>query len=224
MGVPRGGNAHFKESVYELHKRESHGFSPSVSHRLDHEVSLQGAGRRVAGADTNDYPAAVQRTWRPDRLRRFVARTCPYVRGNPAAYCGQRLRAARQGTLIASGADGVPGLAQALLGAAFLGSGLLLHPQRQHHGRCHTSVSSEARTYRRQLVVIQLRAEFLKIFSRISSQRFSFGLSSGEYGGRKSSEILPGSARSLQRWLGAPSRTKRISCLANFRDRAVRKT
>src|SRR6202162_4452308 len=117
MDVPRGGNAHFKESVYELHKRESHGFSPSVSHRLDHEVSLQGAGRRVAGADTNDYPAGVQRTGRPDRIRRFVARTCPYVRGNPAAYCRQRLRAARQGTVIASGADGVPGLAQALLGA-----------------------------------------------------------------------------------------------------------
>ena len=37
MDVPRGGNAHFKESVYELHKRESHGFSPSVSHPLDHE-------------------------------------------------------------------------------------------------------------------------------------------------------------------------------------------
>src|ERR1700730_10005017 len=74
---------------------------------------------------------------------------------NPGAYCGQRLRAARQGTLIASGADGVPGLAQALLGAAFLGSGLLLHHERQHHGRCHTSVSSEARTYRRQPVVIQ---------------------------------------------------------------------
>jgi hypothetical protein len=34
MGVPQGRNAHFKESVYELHKRESHGFSPSVSHRL----------------------------------------------------------------------------------------------------------------------------------------------------------------------------------------------
>src|SRR5208337_454837 len=85
MDVPRGGNAHFKESAYELYKRESHGFSPSVSHRLDHEVSLQGAGRRVAGADTNDYPAGVQRTGRPDRIRRFVARTCPYVRGNPAA-------------------------------------------------------------------------------------------------------------------------------------------
>ena len=73
-------------------------------HRLDHEVSLQCAGRRVAGADTNDYPAGVQRTGRPDRIRRFVARTCPYVRGNPAAYCRQRLRAARQGTVIASGA------------------------------------------------------------------------------------------------------------------------
>ena len=118
----------------------------------DHEVSLQGAGRRVAGADTNDYPAGVQRTGRPDRIRRFVAITCPYVRGNPAAYCRERLRAARQGTVIAS-----PGLAQALLGAAFLGSGLLLHHERQHHGRCHTSLSSGARTYRRQPVVIQFR-------------------------------------------------------------------
>ena len=103
----------------------------------------------------NDYPAGVQRTGLPDRIRRFVARTCPYVRGNPAAYCRQRLRAARQGTVIASGPDGVPGLAQALLGAAFLGSGLLLHHERQHHGRCHTSVSSGARTYRRQPVGIQ---------------------------------------------------------------------
>src|SRR5450631_203478 len=85
MDVPRGGNAHFKESVHELHKRESHRFSPPVPHRLDHEVSLQGVGRRVAGADTNDYPAGVQGTGSPDRIRRFVARTCPYVRGNPAA-------------------------------------------------------------------------------------------------------------------------------------------
>jgi hypothetical protein len=64
---------------------------------------------------------------------------------------------ARQGTVIASGADGVSGLAQALLGAAFLGLGLLLHHQRQHYGRCHTSVSSGARTHRHQPVVIQFR-------------------------------------------------------------------
>ena len=43
-----------------------------------------------------------------DRLRRVGARTCPYVRGNPAPSCRQRLRAARQGTVIASGANGVP--------------------------------------------------------------------------------------------------------------------
>jgi len=62
--------------------------------------------------------------WASRSYPHFVARTCPYVRGNPATYCRQRLRAARQGTVVASGADGVPGLAQALLGAAFLGSGL----------------------------------------------------------------------------------------------------
>jgi hypothetical protein len=113
------------------------------------------AGKCVAGTHTSDYPASVQRAGRKDRIRRFVARTSPYVRGNPAASCRQRLRAARQGTVIAPGADGVPRPTQALLGAAFLGSGLLLHHQRQHHGRCHTSVSSGARTYRRQPVVIQ---------------------------------------------------------------------
>ena len=48
-----------------------------------------------------------------------------------------------------------PDLRKRYLGAAFLGSGLLLHHQRQHHGRCYTSVSSEAPTYRRQPVVIQ---------------------------------------------------------------------
>src|SRR6202162_4452307 len=38
----------------------------------------------------------------------------------------------------------------------FLGSGLLLHHERQYHGRCHTSATSGARPYRRQPVVIQL--------------------------------------------------------------------
>ena len=57
------------------------------------------------------------------------------------------------GTVITSGADGVPGLAQALLGT--VRSGLLLRHERQRHGRCHTSVSSGARTYWHQPVVIQ---------------------------------------------------------------------
>src|SRR3984893_7700248 len=117
MGVPRGGNIHLKESVYELQKRESHGFSASVSHRLDHEVSLQGAGRRVAGADTNDYPPGAEN---------WASRSYPaFCRENMSicSWKSRRILPVRQGTVIASGADGVPGLAQALLGAAFLGSG-----------------------------------------------------------------------------------------------------
>ena len=49
------------------------------------------------------------------------------------------------------------------------------------------------------------------------------GLSSGAWGGGKRAEILPGSTSSLERWLGAPSSTNRISRLANFRDGTFRK-
>jgi hypothetical protein len=75
-------------------------------------------------------------------------------RDEQLAYRCQRLRPARQGMLIASRADGVPRLTQAVLGTPFLGSRLLLCYERQHHGRCHTSVSSRG-TYRRQPVVVQ---------------------------------------------------------------------
>ena len=47
MDVPRG-TPILRSRVYEPHKRESHGFSPSVSHRLDHEYRykvLEGALR-----------------------------------------------------------------------------------------------------------------------------------------------------------------------------------
>ncbi len=67
---------------------------------------------------------------------------------------------------------------------------------------------------------MDLRAWFLKIFSRMSSYGFSFGgasqrlnsaklsgvagggLSSGAWGGGKRAEILPGSTSSLERWFG----------------------
>jgi hypothetical protein len=54
--------------VYNLHKQETRGFSPSLSHRLDHELSLRGAGRRVVEVDTDDYLAGLQRTERKDRI------------------------------------------------------------------------------------------------------------------------------------------------------------
>ena len=43
-----------------------------------------------------------------------------------------------------------PDLRKRFWGAAFPGSRLLLHHERQHHRRCHTSVSSRARTYCRR--------------------------------------------------------------------------
>jgi hypothetical protein len=60
---------------------------------------------------------------RPDRLRRFVARTCPYVSGNPAASSLQRLRAARQGTLITSAAEGVQDVRKRTWGRHFWARG-----------------------------------------------------------------------------------------------------
>src|ERR1700730_15791929 len=108
--------------------------------------------QRTIGLKAPQRPAPrVQRPGRKDRLRRVVARTCPYVGGNLAAYCAQHFVR----TLITSGAEEFPELRKRW-GAAFLGSGLLLHHERQHHGRCHTSVSSGVRTYRRQAVDIQL--------------------------------------------------------------------
>jgi putative transposase len=49
-----------------------------------------------------------------------------------------------------------PDLRKRTWGRHFWARGSLLHHQRQHHGRCHPSVSSGARTSRRQPVVIRL--------------------------------------------------------------------
>ena len=156
MDVPRGGNAHFKESVYELHKRESHGFSPSVSHRLDHEVSLQGAGRRIR-----------------ERIRTIIRQVCRelgvqivsgvlsrehvhmFVEIPPHIAVSDFVRRVKGRSSHRVQME-FPDLRKRYWGQ-HSGSGLLLHHERQHHGRCHTSVSSGARTYRRQPVVIQLQ-------------------------------------------------------------------
>ena len=115
---------------------------------------LQGAGRRVAGADTNDYPAGVQRTGRPDRIRRLSRehvhmlwksrRILPSATSCGASRDGHRIGCRWSSRTCASAT-----------GADFWLRGVLLHHERQHHGRCHTSVSSGARTYWRQPVVIQ---------------------------------------------------------------------
>ena len=59
-----GGFSHF----CELRHRESHCFSPSLSHRPDYEVSLQGAGGSLPGSDTNDHSALWQQQHDEEQL------------------------------------------------------------------------------------------------------------------------------------------------------------
>src|SRR5450631_361270 len=74
MDVPRGGNAHFTESVYELHKRESHGFSPSVSQEHVHmfveippHIAVSDFVRCVKGRSSHrvqmEFPDLRKRYW-----------------------------------------------------------------------------------------------------------------------------------------------------------------
>jgi hypothetical protein len=101
------GFSRFFAPVYELHNRKLHCFSPPLPHRLDHEVSLQSAGRRIARPDTYDYQASLQRTRSADRVRRIVQGARAHVRGNSTAYRRQRLRATGQRAIVSSRANGV---------------------------------------------------------------------------------------------------------------------
>src|SRR3984893_6875091 len=81
------------------------------------------------------------RNWEYRSSQAFVQRAYPHVRRDTTAYRGRRLRWPCQRALVASRSDGVPRTSQPLLGSPFLGEGLLLHYQRQHHRRGDTSVS-----------------------------------------------------------------------------------
>jgi len=126
----------------------------SVSNYLttDTRSALQGAKARC-GADTNDYPQVCKelasRSY-PAFCRENMS-MCPW---KSAGICVVDFVRRIKGRSSHRVQIEFPTCASAT-GAAFLGSGLLLHHERQHHGRCHTSVSSGARTYRRQPVGIQ---------------------------------------------------------------------
>src|SRR3984893_14626760 len=81
------------------------------------------------------------RNWGYRSSRAFCPKSMSTCSSRYTAYRGQRLRSPCQRALIASRSDGVPRTSQTLLGSPFLGEGLLLHHQRQHHRRGDTSVS-----------------------------------------------------------------------------------
>ena len=65
-------------------------------------------------------------------------------------------------------------------------------------------------------------ADFIpESFLRVELRRIEPALAKAG-GGRNSSAMFLGTARSPQRWLGAPSRNRRMSCLANFRESTSR--
>src|ERR1700731_3560643 len=134
MGVSGGANAHFTESVYELCNRMSHRFSPSLPH-----VWVTKYRYKVLEGTLRERIRTIIR--QVCKEGRFVQRACTHVRRDTTAYRGQRRRSTCQRALVASRSDGVPRTSQTLLGSPFLGEGLLLHYQRQHHRRGDTSVS-----------------------------------------------------------------------------------
>jgi hypothetical protein len=89
-------------------------------------------------------------------------------------------RAPGQRPFLASRSDGVPRTSQAVLGTPLLGQGLLLHHKRHHHRRCHTSVYSIARTYRRQPVVIQFFGSIQPADHDEAPGRWDSGVAGGE--------------------------------------------
>ena len=56
---PLGVQALFWREEYVLQHRQSHDFLSPLSHRLDHQVSLQGAAGETAGAGEGHYPASL---------------------------------------------------------------------------------------------------------------------------------------------------------------------
>jgi hypothetical protein len=56
---PWGGQALFWREEYVLQHRQSHGFLPPLSHRLDHQVSLQGFAGKAAGAGEGHHPTSL---------------------------------------------------------------------------------------------------------------------------------------------------------------------
>src|SRR3546814_5083054 len=88
--------------------------------------------RRPPGSKRTDNTLSLH-----DALPIFaVARPRPYVRRNPTARLGPRLRSPGRGPVVAQD----PAHPQTLLGPALLGQGILLNQVRQHHRRHRQSM------------------------------------------------------------------------------------
>jgi transposase InsO family protein len=141
--LPPEGKLVFEGRGYDLRQGLSHCFLPPVSHRLDHEIPIQGSARSPAFEGPRHCSAGLSRDGRRDRQGRFVFRPRPYVRVGSAARGDQRSAATDERAFLAENSNGISGNPQTILGASLLGEGIFLHHERQYHGRRDTSVSPE---------------------------------------------------------------------------------
>ena len=74
----QSGRASAFDSLDRLFDRQSHAFSPSLSHRLGAQVSLQGASRRGPHENARHHPAGLRRAGRDHFQRdcRGIISTC----------------------------------------------------------------------------------------------------------------------------------------------------
>ena len=112
----------------------------SFSRRLGDQVPAQSATRCDARKTSRNHRTGLRRAWCADYQGRAPDRSCPYACIDTAAPVALDCDATDQGSLVAPDPEGVPRLAKAVLGQAFLSAWLLLDHDREYHSRRHTSV------------------------------------------------------------------------------------
>ena len=118
----------------------AHAILPQISRRVGHKISLQGFAGSDAWTDSLDYRTNLRRNGGPYRARCAGPRPCAYVLVDTAKAGPVQRHAAHQRPLVATDPDGVPWVAQALLGKTLLGQRLFLNHLWKCHWRYHHAV------------------------------------------------------------------------------------
>ena len=131
----------FRREDHALFISCAHAILPQISRRVGHKISLQGFAGSDAWTDPWNYHANLRRNGGPYRARCAGPRPCAYVLVDTAKAVPVQRHAAHQRPLVATDPDGVPWVAQALLGKTLLGQRLFLNHLWECHWRHHHAVS-----------------------------------------------------------------------------------
>src|SRR5262249_8481077 len=118
-----------------LPARRAHGLRDPPAHRLDDKVPQTDAGGGGGTAGAGGDPAGGRGGGGADPEGARVEGSRAAVRGDPAAGDNQSAGAASEGSVVAHADDGVRAPEADVLGAAHLGTWVLLLQQRERDGR-----------------------------------------------------------------------------------------